>query len=990
MAARHETAGRRSAHNSHSSGASDGSSTKQQQSLDEVSDEVEEEPFRIAREGENSSIKRLYVEELLITEKVYVMSLRRVSSRVLIPLHRALGEGHAILTHEQIKAIFSNYELLLQTNEGFMKKLAARVSNWSQCPTVVDIFAELAPFLGRYLSYIESLSFSLSNLEKACTENTRFLQLITSFDEELADEQLSLVGSPPRTSESTNDDENGNGNDNGASLRAYLQLPLQRVQQYARVLAALLDNTHLSDTDIVRLQSLAEEFEGAVSSINESLGSNLITTEDEVVRIQKELDLTDLVTPTRILIRYDQFISAQTNQTVHSYLFSDLILCATNPGHGQATVLLREPIWSLVLLCESSFSEDQVCLQALPSTSRSLPASSTSDTASTTTTPPNQGLWLRELVASGSGMGSWITEVLSVQEAYLMHHPIQAAKRRSNNLSNILEQRKLTAARTALRENRSSTRGRLGLGVLSPFWKDVNRGIFGGKVSEGRALLEKNLVSSAGQLPSPSSSAPLSALPASASTSSSTSSTSSTSDSTTSSAPSSSSSTPAASQQLSITTTPATTTTPTIKAQPTSFQHASTATLGSAVSRRASHRLSYRLQPVATTSSSLSQAAAQYQHSDVADLSLTSASALDGTQSNDEFDTEGRRKVVLETLSPIFRCFMASNSASPAVFTDFEEQTSRLLSKDEPGSDSDDEEFFSLHNACSQQQRAVSSDNPLLRTSSSQENLNDQRSNSVSSSPTGPSASSSSRFRPGSILSAPKMRQTLPRKVELNDSTLKQGPLTKLGKINRNWQRRHFMLTPKNLYYFKNQSDVRPVGDIPLDENTTVRIDEEMLTKNFCFQISTPARKFFVFADNKRDMDSWLEMLNLAIANIKSGNNTTAATPPPPKSGFLTKQGGVVKNWKKRWFLLQNHVLYYFKTPIADASGSGVRNVSRASGSIPLDERCTVKHAPDTGKNNCLQINTRDRTYLAFADDAEQLEEWITAIRQSIITSPTE
>jgi len=33
------------------------------------------------------------------------------------------------------------------------------------------------------------------------------------------------------------------------------------------------------------------------------------------------------------------------------------------------------------------------------------------------------------------------------------------------------------------------------------------------------------------------------------------------------------------------------------------------------------------------------------------------------------------------------------------------------------------------------------------------------------------------------------------------------------------------------------------------------------------------------------------------------------------KKGFLTKQGGRVKTWKKRWFVLTNNNLYYFRSP---------------------------------------------------------------------------
>jgi len=34
----------------------------------------------------------------------------------------------------------------------------------------------------------------------------------------------------------------------------------------------------------------------------------------------------------------------------------------------------------------------------------------------------------------------------------------------------------------------------------------------------------------------------------------------------------------------------------------------------------------------------------------------------------------------------------------------------------------------------------------------------------------------------------------------------------------------------------------------------------------------------------------------------------------PDKSGELKKQGHMVKNWKSRWFILQNDYLFYFKS----------------------------------------------------------------------------
>ena len=41
---------------------------------------------------------------------------------------------------------------------------------------------------------------------------------------------------------------------------------------------------------------------------------------------------------------------------------------------------------------------------------------------------------------------------------------------------------------------------------------------------------------------------------------------------------------------------------------------------------------------------------------------------------------------------------------------------------------------------------------------------------------------------------------------------------------------------------------------------------------------------------------------------------SVSALGTPDKDGFLTKQGGAIKTWKKRWFVLKGDTLYYFKT----------------------------------------------------------------------------
>lgn len=46
---------------------------------------------------------------------------------------------------------------------------------------------------------------------------------------------------------------------------------------------------------------------------------------------------------------------------------------------------------------------------------------------------------------------------------------------------------------------------------------------------------------------------------------------------------------------------------------------------------------------------------------------------------------------------------------------------------------------------------------------------------------------------------------------------------------------------------------------------------------------------------------------------MKEVNEEMSSTFPKEKAGYLTKQGKTVKNWRKRWIVLKNNHLHYFK-----------------------------------------------------------------------------
>lgn len=50
-----------------------------------------------------------------------------------------------------------------------------------------------------------------------------------------------------------------------------------------------------------------------------------------------------------------------------------------------------------------------------------------------------------------------------------------------------------------------------------------------------------------------------------------------------------------------------------------------------------------------------------------------------------------------------------------------------------------------------------------------------------------------------------------------------------------------------------------------------------------------------------------------AEIKMKSQGDENFTLLQPEKKGFVRKQGGRIKNWKVRYFVLQNNCLYYFK-----------------------------------------------------------------------------
>jgi len=91
------------------------------------------------------------------------------------------------------------------------------------------------------------------------------------------------------------------------------------------------------------------------------------------------------------------------------------------------------------------------------------------------------------------------------------------------------------------------------------------------------------------------------------------------------------------------------------------------------------------------------------------------------------------------------------------------------------------------------------------------------------------------------------------------------------------------------------------------------------------------------------------------------------------KEGFLTKKGSVVKNWKKRWFVLCGSVLSYYKKA-KDPFPAGVILIKEAKS---ID--CVVE--PIDNKAYCFVISTPGRDFFVTAESGKEMFDWVQTLR---------
>ncbi|XP_037688397.1 pleckstrin homology domain-containing family H member 1 isoform X2 [Choloepus didactylus] len=96
------------------------------------------------------------------------------------------------------------------------------------------------------------------------------------------------------------------------------------------------------------------------------------------------------------------------------------------------------------------------------------------------------------------------------------------------------------------------------------------------------------------------------------------------------------------------------------------------------------------------------------------------------------------------------------------------------------------------------------------------------------------------------------------------------------------------------------------------------------------------------------------------------------------KSGYLLKMGSRVKTWKRRWFVLRQGQIMYYKSP------NDV--IRKPQGQVELNSRCQLVQGEGA---QTFQLISEKKTYYLMADSPSLLEEWIRVLQSLLKVQAT-
>ncbi|CAK4066283.1 unnamed protein product [Aphanomyces euteiches] len=214
------------------------------------------------------------------------------------------------------------------------------------------------------------------------------------------------------------------------------------------------------------------------------------------------------------------------------------------------------------------------------------------------------------------------------------------------------------------------------------------------------------------------------------------------------------------------------------------------------------------------------------------------------------------------------------------------------------------------------------------------------------------------------------------------------GWVYKQGSMIKSWKKRYMVLQNKQLTYFENEKiegNAKAKGSFQV-----ITIEKAHDINNGLLVHGTGGRVMKLYTDDAQSCQGWAD----AIMGVTQAVPLQSSNSLPPRggrssstaslrnslvnenedrgcTGWLAKEGGRVKNWKRRYFALNGRSLTYYDN--ANMSG-----VPKGNGQV-----CGVRINKD--KSHSIDINfEKGRVLRVTADNKEDFEKWWACLNAAV------
>lgn len=232
----------------------------------------------------------------------------------------------------------------------------------------------------------------------------------------------------------------------------------------------------------------------------------------------------------------------------------------------------------------------------------------------------------------------------------------------------------------------------------------------------------------------------------------------------------------------------------------------------------------------------------------------------------------------------------------------------------------------------------------------------------------------------------------------------KNGLLHKRERRSKKWNQRYFKLSAQtcSLSYHSKATDVTPIRSIDLKMVNVMLCSEKKTDKFFSMQISYPEqneknkkangliRNIYVHAETGKEIVDWYLTIRAARFKVlalghSDKNVSQILSKDYIKEGPLKKSGPRDSDrYQLRWVAVEDNKFSYFEDRLDSTAKHEVKLRNNAE-LYCVSEGVDGKHPEEA---HPFMVQTPERVYNFSAETREEMEEWIQAFHNAILSEP--